>query len=467
MKRELSRDKNQLIRNDKKRSKKDTGNKIKDIGIESKNSIDDDFIDINKLNNEIFLKKNINSNNLNEIFDENFSENRNSTSNDDFSNLKDIINKLEMKFYNQDYLDYVFQINVDLKQFSMKPKFIGIDLKSFYEEDSVNKIKEIKNATKILKSKIDSSNSNFQVDSKLIDSDKINRLKAITDFKIITPIEIFYKHEFDKFHKISNELDKCSICLFEFYEELIIKTQKIIKQDYNKNELNNLDCNKCIKSKACEELIKFQIYNNSFDVVLLNDCNDHFFHIDCLINMIGEEKQYTKCPNCNVIYGIMVGDQPNGTMQVTIDKKYKCDGYKKNNTIIIKYNFPNGKNYEGTSRTAYLPDTNEGREILALLRIAFERRLLFTIGTSVTTGKINQTIWNGIHHKTNLKGGSQYFGYPDTTYFNRVKQELAAKGVIKEHIEKKELLTDVAEKFIKEKVFSNLDNPKIISKKKK
>ena len=42
----------------------------------------------------------------------------------------------------------------------------------------------------------------------------------------------------------------------------------------------------------------------------------------------------------------------------------------------------------------------------------------------------NQIVWNGIHHKTKLHGGSARFGYPDPTYFNRVREELAAKGVI-------------------------------------
>ena len=32
-------------------------------------------------------------------------------------------------------------------------------------------------------------------------------------------------------------------------------------------------------------------------------------------------------------------------------------------------------------------------------------------------------------------GGSTHFGYPDKTYFNRVKEELAAKGVIQDNID--------------------------------
>jgi len=43
------------------------------------------------------------------------------------------------------------------------------------------------------------------------------------------------------------------------------------------------------------------------------------------------------------------------------------------------------------------------------------------VGRSVTTGLDNQVVWNGIHHKTSMSGGAANFGYPDPTYFNRVK----------------------------------------------
>ena len=64
------------------------------------------------------------------------------------------------------------------------------------------------------------------------------------------------------------------------------------------------------------------------------------------------------------------------------------------------------------------------------MKKAFDRKLIFTVGRSVTTGHDNRVVWNGIHHKTNLSGGSAYFGYPDDTYFDRVKLEMAAKGVV-------------------------------------
>ena len=52
-----------------------------------------------------------------------------------------------------------------------------------------------------------------------------------------------------------------------------------------------------------------------------------------------------------------------------------------------------------------LPDTAEGRRVLGRLRLAFERQLVFAVGTSVTSGRPGQTTWNGIHHKTHQSGG--------------------------------------------------------------
>jgi len=54
---------------------------------------------------------------------------------------------------------------------------------------------------------------------------------------------------------------------------------------------------------------------------------------------------------------------------------------------------------------------------------------MFTVGRSVTTGKDNRIIFSGIHLKTSLQGGINKFGYPDPTYFKRVQEELALKGV--------------------------------------
>mmetsp|Transcript_17659 Transcript_17659/g.20022 ORF Transcript_17659/g.20022 Transcript_17659/m.20022 type:complete len:124 (-) Transcript_17659:354-725(-) len=110
------------------------------------------------------------------------------------------------------------------------------------------------------------------------------------------------------------------------------------------------------------------------------------------------------------------------------------ESYEDLGTIVVSYNFPCGQrgdiSYSGTARVGYLPDNKEGREVANLLKLGFERGLLFTVGTSVTTGQTNTTVWNGVHHKTSPSGGTSSFGYPDPQYFNRVKNELAAKGVM-------------------------------------
>jgi len=120
-------------------------------------------------------------------------------------------------------------------------------------------------------------------------------------------------------------------------------------------------------------------------------------------------------------------------------ERYSVSGYEGYGTIVIQYNFPSGvqgpehpnpgQYYDGISRTAYLPDTREGREVLQLLRRAFDARLVFTVETSNITGRRNQITWNDIHHKTNLRGGLFVCGYPDPGYLRLVKEKLAAKGI--------------------------------------
>lgn len=172
-------------------------------------------------------------------------------------------------------------------------------------------------------------------------------------------------------------------------------------------------------------------------VVHLSRCGSHYFHENCIAASF--KPGYVSCPVCQTIYGIRTGTQPKGTMDYSTGAT-KLAGYEKFGTITINYRFKDGVQeaqhpspgayYSGTSRTAYLPDSPEGKKVLKLLQTAFERRLVFTIGTSVTTGAENSVIWNGIHHKTSTSGGTSNFGYPDATYLERVTDELAAKGVV-------------------------------------
>ena len=63
-----------------------------------------------------------------------------------------------------------------------------------------------------------------------------------------------------------------------------------------------------------------------------------------------------------------------------------------------------GQRYNAECRTAYLPNTPEGRKVLMLLKTAFDRRLVFTVGQSATTDRTG-IIWNDIHHKTSRISG--------------------------------------------------------------
>jgi deltex-like protein len=77
----------------------------------------------------------------------------------------------------------------------------------------------------------------------------------------------------------------------------------------------------------------------------------------------------------------------------------------------------------GFPRVCYLPDTAKGRKVLHLLRIAFQRRLVFTVGRSVTTGREDVITWSGIHHKT------EPIGALNPHYIDNCLAELAALGI--------------------------------------
>lgn len=144
------------------------------------------------------------------------------------------------------------------------------------------------------------------------------------------------------------------------------------------------------------------------------------------------------CPVCQTSYGIQKGNQPEGTMTVTVLED-SLPGYESCGSIVINYNMkggiqtekhPNpGKAYSGIQRTAYLPNNEEGTEVLRLLRRAFNQKLIFTVGESRVLGISDVITWNDIHHKTSRFGGPQKFGYPDPGYLKRVKQELKDKGI--------------------------------------
>jgi hypothetical protein len=223
------------------------------------------------------------------------------------------------------------------------------------------------------------------------------------------------KHDLAQKHRKADEQETCPICMCELYEDL-----------------------QSLPEEKVEEITRRQMEQEvPIEVVIMGKCTDHCFHRECLEMQMKQGKSI-RCAVCSVIYGVLEGEMPPGEMQWRLEPRQSCEGYEEYGMWEIRYKFPNGKlpnkqKYTGTSRHAYLPDSPQGREVLALLVKAFERRMSFIVGTSVTTGQTNTVVWSGIHHKTSPSGGP--FGYPDPTYLNRVTLECADRGVVIESAE--------------------------------
>uniref|UniRef100_A0A4W6FD15 E3 ubiquitin-protein ligase n=1 Tax=Lates calcarifer TaxID=8187 RepID=A0A4W6FD15_LATCA len=127
------------------------------------------------------------------------------------------------------------------------------------------------------------------------------------------------------------------------------------------------------------------------------------------------------CPVCKDVFGVIEGDQPDGKMSWTTYSS-PLPGFPDCGTIVIDYHIPSGTQtekhpkpgqyYTGVNRRAYLPNNTEGREVLSLLKRAFDQKLIFTVGTSRMTGIENHVTWNDIHHKTSTSGGPEWYRCP-------------------------------------------------------
>ena len=131
----------------------------------------------------------------------------------------------------------------------------------------------------------------------------------------------------------------------------------------------------------------------------LKSCVGHGFHKECIREQLVRKGS---CAICKFPYLVNIGDQPvEGKMssQVYPPGQYRLSGFPATvGTILITYHFPSGvqgpehpspgQRYSGTTRTAYLPDNPEGREMLGLLKTCFERRLTFTGVSELFSGTI-------------------------------------------------------------------------------
>ena len=154
-------------------------------------------------------------------------------------------------------------------------------------------------------------------------------------------------------------------------------------------------------------------FNAFTNPVALPKCR-HMFCKSCIERAFTYQK---KCPVCQEVYGVLEGDQPDGTMDVKCYKLHSLPGCEGHGCYVITYVIPSGYQgsrhpkpghpFTGTKRQAFLPATNEGEVVLKMLKKAFDNRLIFTVGKSNTTGQEDCVIWNDIHHKTSMSGGPQ------------------------------------------------------------
>ena len=177
------------------------------------------------------------------------------------------------------------------------------------------------------------------------------------------------------------------------------------------------------------------------DVVVL-PCS-HSLHQHCARQLVLQGSAgplCLQCPQCQAQHGTRTGTQPRGGTMAWVTTGTSLPGHDGTGTIAITYSIPAGVQGEehphpgqpyhtpGFPRTAFLPATREGRQVLDLLATAFSRRLLFTVGRSLSLGQEDCVTWAEVHHKTQQQG--QVYGFPDPGYLARVRQELREKGVV-------------------------------------
>ena len=117
----------------------------------------------------------------------------------------------------------------------------------------------------------------------------------------------------------------------------------------------------------------------------LTSC-EHEFHEKCILKVLDVNP---RCPLCLFPLSILRGNQPQGGIMTNSKLSTSLLSFRNCETVEINYFIPAGvqnashqnpgHSYPSTTRTAYLPDSAKGQRILSLLKVAFERCLIFTV----------------------------------------------------------------------------------------
>lgn len=313
----------------------------------------------------------------------------------------------------------------------------------------------------------------------------VNGTRKIAVYPLFDVLFLFFFQEQQEDEMLKQNL-KCSICLCELKEEELLESQlpdkdlgkEEIPQDDDKEEDENDnnaedkgkgkgdgdekedEAETARKQKNAKRKHRFrfggkanQLVTDDTVVGLCKCTYGHYFHAKCILEALNNK---IECPNCKQAYGPITGDQPDGRLYVTCQRA-QCAGFDEKDAVKMLFEFPGGiqganhphpgKNYFGDLREAFFPNNKEGREWAMLVRLAFERKLMFGIGRSQTLKLDDRIIFGSIHLKTATTGGTEKHGYPDPNYFKNLEKELAVKNITRKQLEE---LDPVHKKFIED-----------------
>ena len=181
------------------------------------------------------------------------------------------------------------------------------------------------------------------------------------------------------------------------------------KPIFNPTSIKNIP-RKDVPDKAIS-LVTYMSYNDDDDyknikfhkLETCKNCpNNGIFAKNDLDNMLTHG--YDSCPLCKESYNLSnIPDKPPfGVMSYTVFKSGAIEWHSLNFNLYENV-------YKRTER-AYYPKCKEGDLALWLVCEAWKLGKLFTMGTSVTTGKYG-IVFSGIHLRTNIKYGFTNHGY--------------------------------------------------------
>jgi hypothetical protein len=141
------------------------------------------------------------------------------------------------------------------------------------------------------------------------------------------------------------------------------------------------------------------------------------------VTMSGQSLLGVKCPCCSAVFGDRLGNCPDGRISVKQSPGWHTV------TLITDAGVSEGTPYRADTRTVYFEDTQELRDLSIIERVesAYDRRLVLSVGTSVSNGTFG-VVWSGLmHFKTSTSPGAH--GYPAPGYLPRLDADLKRLGI--------------------------------------